>query len=86
MCSLSKVVKKAQSALSNPPCKGAIVKKLSFQFSAGAIDSKPKARPTALPEETKSSEINFFMWDDLVRHMGKRDTIIVWSNGKKKTP
>ena len=53
MCSLSKVVKKAQSALSNPPCKGAIVKKLSFQFSAGAIDSKPKARPTALPEETK---------------------------------
>ena len=22
----------------------------------------------------------------LVRHLGKRDTIIVWSNGQKKTP
>ena len=87
MCSLIKAVKKAQSVLSNSPCKRAIVvKKLPFQFSADAIDSKPKARPTALPEETKSSEINFFMWDDLVRHMGKRDTIIVWSNGQKKTP
>ena len=73
MCSLIKAVKKAQSVLSNSPCKRAIVvKKLSFQFSADAIDSKPKARPTALPEETKSSVIDFFMQDVSCQAPGKK--------------
>ena len=86
-CSLGKAVKKAQSAFPNSPRKRAvIVKKLSLQFSTYSVDSKPKAGPTALPEETKLSTIDFFIKDYISRQAPrKRDTIVVRSNGQKKT-
>ena len=61
-CSLGKDVKKAQSAFPNSPRKRAVVvKKLSLQFSTYSVDSKPKAGPTALPEETKLSTIDILI-------------------------
>ena len=65
-CSLGKAVKKVQSAFPNsPPERAGVVKKLSLQFSTDSVDSKPKTGLTALPEETKSSPINFFIRDDI---------------------
>ena len=86
-CSLGNAVKKAQSVWPNSPHKRAvIVKKLSLQFSTDSVDSKPKAGLTALPEKTKSPSINFFTRDDIFCHApGKRDKIVLRSNGQKKT-
>ena len=58
--SLGKAVKKAQSPFPNSPRKRVVfVKRLSSQFITNSLDDKPKAVPTALPEETKSSVITF---------------------------
>ena len=71
-CSLGNAV---QSAL----------KKLSLQFNTYSVDSKPKAGPTALPEETKSSVIKFLIRNYIsCQAPGKRNTIVVRSNGHEK--
>ena len=86
-CSLGKAVKKAQSAFPNSPStRAVVVKKLSLQFCTDSVDSKPNAGLAALPEETKSSAINFFIRDDISHQApGKRDAIVVRSNEQKKT-
>ena len=59
-----------------------IAKAASLQFSTDSVDPKPKAGPATPPEETEPSVINFFMRDDKsCQAHGKRDTIVVKSNG-----
>ena len=85
---LSKAVKKAQSAPPKSPQKRAtIVKKLSME--AGCLEvayPQKQEGPTSLPEHLKAAVTEFYVRDDISRQApGKRDSIVVHENNVKKT-
>ena len=85
---LSKAVKKAQSALPKSPRKSAtVVKKLSME--AGCLEvayPQKQEGPTSLPEHLKADVTDFYMRDDIsTQAPSKRDSIAVRENNVKKT-
>ena len=85
---LSKAVRKAQSALPKSPRKRAtVVKKLSME--AGCLEVaylQKQEGPTSLSEHLKAAVTEFYVRDDISRQApGKRDSIVVRKNNVKKT-
>ena len=83
---LSKAVKKAQSALpKSPPKRATIVKKLSMEPGCLEVAYPRKQEgPTSLPEHLKAAVTEFYVRDDISRQApGKRDSIVRKNNVKK---
>ena len=84
---LSKAVKRVQSALPNSPRKkAAVIKKLAMSIDTSDSSPEKKAGPTALSTEVENLVIQFYLRDDISRQApGKRDSIVVKENGNKTT-
>ena len=85
---LSKAIKKAQSALPKSPQKRAtVVKKLSMEAGCWEVAYPQKQEgPTSLSEHLKATVTEFYVRDEISRQAtSKRDSIVVYENNIKKT-